>query len=67
GLGLEVTFDAESINNMLACRDFIGYLIEAENDYSKLPKKLTDGRETCEAISDRHKDPSEDQFQPMIS
>ncbi|KAH9327846.1 hypothetical protein KI387_043780 [Taxus chinensis] len=67
GLGPEVTFDAESINNLLACRDFIGYLIEAENDYSKLPEKLTDERETCEAISDRHKDPSQDQLQPMIS
>ncbi|KAH9311141.1 hypothetical protein KI387_026176, partial [Taxus chinensis] len=67
GLGPEVTFDAESINNLLACRDFIGYLIEAENDYSKLPERLIDERETCEAISDRHKDPSEDQLQPMIS
>ncbi|KAH9331755.1 hypothetical protein KI387_003863, partial [Taxus chinensis] len=67
GLGPEVTFDAKSINNLLACRDFIGYLIEAENDYSKLPEKLTDERETCEAISDRHKDPSQDQLQPMIS
>ncbi|KAH9319098.1 hypothetical protein KI387_020867, partial [Taxus chinensis] len=46
GLGPEVTFDAESINNLLACRDFIGYLIEVENDYSKLPEKLTDERET---------------------
>ncbi|KAH9293105.1 hypothetical protein KI387_041692 [Taxus chinensis] len=67
GLGPEVTFDAESINNLLACRDFIGYLIDAENEYSKLPEKLTDERETCEAISDRHKDPSQDQLQPMIS
>ncbi|KAH9308942.1 hypothetical protein KI387_036853, partial [Taxus chinensis] len=50
GLGPEVTFDAESINNMLACRDFIRFLIEAENDYSKLPEKLIDERETCEAI-----------------
>ncbi|KAH9303393.1 hypothetical protein KI387_014976, partial [Taxus chinensis] len=24
GLGPEVTFDTESINNLLACRDFIG-------------------------------------------
>ncbi|KAH9322734.1 hypothetical protein KI387_017373, partial [Taxus chinensis] len=67
GLGPEVTFDVESINNLLACHDFIGYLIEAENDYSKLLEKLTDKRETCEAISDRHKDPSQDQLQPMIS
>ncbi|KAH9326372.1 hypothetical protein KI387_006550, partial [Taxus chinensis] len=50
GLGLEVTFDTESINNLLACRDFIRYLIEAENDYSKLPDKLIDERETCKAI-----------------
>ncbi|KAH9314811.1 hypothetical protein KI387_023438, partial [Taxus chinensis] len=50
GLGPEVTFDAEPINNLLACRDFIGYLIEVENEYSKLPEKLTDERETCEAI-----------------
>ncbi|KAH9298543.1 hypothetical protein KI387_030225, partial [Taxus chinensis] len=50
GLGPEVSFDAKSINNLLVCRDFIGYLIEAENDYSKLPEKLTDERETCEAI-----------------
>ncbi|KAH9327257.1 hypothetical protein KI387_007435, partial [Taxus chinensis] len=53
GMGPEVTFDAESINNLLACRDFIGLLIEAEKDYSKLPEKLIDERETCEAISDR--------------
>ncbi|KAH9297318.1 hypothetical protein KI387_029000, partial [Taxus chinensis] len=50
GLGPEVTFDAESINNLLACRDFIGFLIEAEKEYSKLPEKLIDERETCEAI-----------------
>ncbi|KAH9303345.1 hypothetical protein KI387_014928, partial [Taxus chinensis] len=25
----EVTFEIESINNLLACRDFIGFLIEA--------------------------------------
>ncbi|KAH9331884.1 hypothetical protein KI387_003992, partial [Taxus chinensis] len=67
GLGPKVTFNAESIKNLLACCDFIGYLIEVENDYSKLPEKLTDERETCEAISDRHKDPSQDQLQPMIS
>ncbi|KAH9326394.1 hypothetical protein KI387_006572, partial [Taxus chinensis] len=67
GLGPEVTFDIKSINNLLACRDFIGYLIEAENDYSKLSERLIDERETCEAISDRHKDPSEDQLQPMIN
>ncbi|KAH9297244.1 hypothetical protein KI387_028926, partial [Taxus chinensis] len=67
GLGPEVTFDAESINNLLSCRDFIGYLIEVENDYFKLPERFTDERETCEAISDRHKDPSQDQLQPMIS
>ncbi|KAH9326319.1 hypothetical protein KI387_006497, partial [Taxus chinensis] len=66
GLGLEVTFDAKSINNLLACHDFIGYLIEAENDYSKLSEKLIDEWETYEAINDRHKDPSEDQLQPMI-
>ncbi|KAH9305627.1 hypothetical protein KI387_010031, partial [Taxus chinensis] len=29
GTGPEVTFDIESINNLLACRDFIGSLIEA--------------------------------------
>ncbi|KAH9302142.1 hypothetical protein KI387_013725, partial [Taxus chinensis] len=50
GVGPEVTFDVESINNLLACRDFIGLLIEAEKDYSKLPEKLTDERETFEAI-----------------
>ncbi|KAH9326795.1 hypothetical protein KI387_006973, partial [Taxus chinensis] len=66
-LGPEVMFDAKSISNLLACRDFIGYLIEVENVYSKLPEKLTDEWETCEAISDRHKDPSQDQLQPMIS
>ncbi|KAH9315660.1 hypothetical protein KI387_024287, partial [Taxus chinensis] len=48
GMGPEVTFDAESINNLLACQDFIGLLIEAEKDYSKLPEKLIDERETCE-------------------
>ncbi|KAH9312761.1 hypothetical protein KI387_027796, partial [Taxus chinensis] len=67
GLGPEVTFDAKSINNLLACRDFIGYLIEVEKDYPKLLEKLTDEWETCEAISDRHKDPSQDKLQPMIS
>ncbi|KAH9298056.1 hypothetical protein KI387_029738, partial [Taxus chinensis] len=50
GVGLEVTFNAESINNLLAYRDFIGLLIEAEKDYSNLLEKLTDERETCEAI-----------------
>ncbi|KAH9307247.1 hypothetical protein KI387_035158, partial [Taxus chinensis] len=29
GTGPEVTFEIESINNLLACRDFIGSLIEA--------------------------------------
>ncbi|KAH9296835.1 hypothetical protein KI387_028517, partial [Taxus chinensis] len=48
GTGPEVTFDIESINNLLACRDFIGFLIEAEKDYSKLPEKLIDEWETCE-------------------
>ncbi|KAH9303235.1 hypothetical protein KI387_014818, partial [Taxus chinensis] len=67
GLGPEVTFDAESINNLLAYRDFIRFLIEAEKEYSKLPEKLIDERETCEAISERHKDPSQDQLEPMIS
>ncbi|KAH9294191.1 hypothetical protein KI387_040604 [Taxus chinensis] len=67
GTGPEVTFDTESINNLLACRDFIGFLIEAEKDYSKLPEKLIDERETCEAISDRHKDPSQDQLGPIIN
>jgi hypothetical protein len=67
GTGPEVTFDAESINNLLACRDFIGFLIEAEKDYSKLPEKLIEEQETCEVISDRHKDPSQDQFGPMIT
>ncbi|KAH9314884.1 hypothetical protein KI387_020889, partial [Taxus chinensis] len=65
--GPEVTFDIESINNLLACRDFIGSLIEAGKDYSKVPEKLIDERETCEAISERHQDPSQDQFGPMIS
>ncbi|KAH9308663.1 hypothetical protein KI387_036574, partial [Taxus chinensis] len=67
GLGLEVTFDAESINNLLAYRDFIRFLIEAENEYSKLPEKLTDENETCKAITEQHKDPSHDQLEPMIS
>ncbi|KAH9309264.1 hypothetical protein KI387_037175, partial [Taxus chinensis] len=66
-MGPEVTFDAESINNLLACRDFIGLLIEAEKDYSNLPEKLIDEQETCEAIIDRHKDPSQDQLGPMIN
>ncbi|KAH9326505.1 hypothetical protein KI387_006683, partial [Taxus chinensis] len=48
GMGPEVTFDAESINNLLAYRDFIGLLIEAEKYYSKLLEKLIDERETCE-------------------
>ncbi|KAH9302315.1 hypothetical protein KI387_013898, partial [Taxus chinensis] len=48
GTAPEVTFDSESINNLLACRDFIGFLIEAEKDYSKLPEKLVEERETCE-------------------
>ncbi|KAH9309894.1 hypothetical protein KI387_037805, partial [Taxus chinensis] len=67
GTGPEVTFDTESINNLLACRDFIGFLIEAGKDYSKLPENLIDERETCEVIGERHKDPSQDQFGPMIS
>ncbi|KAH9313058.1 hypothetical protein KI387_028093, partial [Taxus chinensis] len=50
GLGPEVTFDAESINNLLACHDFIGYLIEVENDYSKLSEKIIDEWDTCEDI-----------------
>ncbi|KAH9317136.1 hypothetical protein KI387_018905, partial [Taxus chinensis] len=50
GLGPEVTFDAKSINNLLAYWDFIGFLIEAENEYSKLPEKLTDEWENYEAI-----------------
>ncbi|KAH9324213.1 hypothetical protein KI387_004391, partial [Taxus chinensis] len=66
GLGPEVTFFAESINNLLACQDFIGSLIEAEKDYSKLPKKLIDEQETCEVINEWHKDPSQDQLGPMI-
>ncbi|KAH9324945.1 hypothetical protein KI387_005123, partial [Taxus chinensis] len=65
--GPEVTFDTESINNLLSCSDFIGFLIEAGKYYSKLLEKLIDERETCEAISERHKDPSQDQFGPMIS
>ncbi|KAH9297092.1 hypothetical protein KI387_028774, partial [Taxus chinensis] len=67
GMGPEVTFDAESINNLLACRDFIGLLIEAKKYYSKLLEKLTDERETCEVISDRQKDPSQEQLGPMIN
>ncbi|KAH9331768.1 hypothetical protein KI387_003876, partial [Taxus chinensis] len=67
GMGPEVTFDTKSINNLLACRDFIGFLIESEKDYSKLPEKLISERKTCEAISERHKDPSQDQFGPMIN
>ncbi|KAH9316744.1 hypothetical protein KI387_043982 [Taxus chinensis] len=67
GLGPEVTFDVKSINNLLACQDFIGFLIEAEKEYSKLLEKLIDEQETCEVISERHKDPSQDQLEPMIS
>ncbi|KAH9287445.1 hypothetical protein KI387_031562, partial [Taxus chinensis] len=50
GLGPEATFDTECINNLLACRDFVGYLMEAGNEYFKLPEKLRDERETCEVI-----------------
>ncbi|KAH9316971.1 hypothetical protein KI387_018740, partial [Taxus chinensis] len=42
GLGSEATFDAESINNLLACRDFVGYLMEVGNEYFKLPERLRD-------------------------
>ncbi|KAH9314392.1 hypothetical protein KI387_023019, partial [Taxus chinensis] len=48
GLGPGASFDAESINNLLACRDFVGYLMEAGNEYFKLLEKLRDERETCE-------------------
>lgn len=42
GLMPEVTFDRESINNLLACRNFVKYLIEVGNKYFKLLDRLRD-------------------------
>ncbi|KAH9310035.1 hypothetical protein KI387_037946, partial [Taxus chinensis] len=67
GLESEVTFDAESINNLLAYRDFVGYLMEVGNEYFKLPERLRDERETCEVIGDHTKGPAQDQLQTMVS
>ncbi|KAH9327946.1 hypothetical protein KI387_000054 [Taxus chinensis] len=67
GLGSEATFDAESINNLLACHNFFGYLMEVGNEYFKLPERLRDEQETCEVIGNHTKGPAQDQLQPMIS
>ncbi|KAH9310316.1 hypothetical protein KI387_044721, partial [Taxus chinensis] len=66
GLEPEFTFDTECINNLLACYDFVGYLMEADNEYFKLPEKLKDKQETCEVIGDHTKGPTQDQLQPMV-
>ncbi|KAH9306262.1 hypothetical protein KI387_010666, partial [Taxus chinensis] len=63
GFRSEATFDVESINNLLAYRDFVGYLMEAGNEYFKLPERLRDERETCEVIGDHTKGPAQDQLQ----
>ncbi|KAH9297877.1 hypothetical protein KI387_029559, partial [Taxus chinensis] len=46
GLVSEATFDKESINNLLACHDFVGYLMEAGNEYFKLLERIRDEWET---------------------
>ncbi|KAH9309256.1 hypothetical protein KI387_037167, partial [Taxus chinensis] len=48
GLAPEVTFDRESINNLLACHDFISFLIDACETFTELPDKLKNEKETCE-------------------
>ncbi|KAH9297436.1 hypothetical protein KI387_029118, partial [Taxus chinensis] len=67
GLASEATFDKESINNLLAYCDFIGYLMEVGNEYVKLPKRLRDEWETCEVIRDHTKGPAQDQIQVMVN
>ncbi|KAH9303799.1 hypothetical protein KI387_008203, partial [Taxus chinensis] len=65
GLESEVTFDTESINNLLAYRDFVGYLMEVGNEYFKVPERLRDEGETFEVIGDHTKGPDQDQLQMM--
>ncbi|KAH9321289.1 hypothetical protein KI387_015928, partial [Taxus chinensis] len=48
GLAEEVTFNRESINNLLACRDFIGSLINVNEEYADFPKNIKNEKETCE-------------------
>ncbi|KAH9331325.1 hypothetical protein KI387_003433, partial [Taxus chinensis] len=67
GLAQEVTFDWESINNLLACRDFIGFLIEANREFTDFPDKLKNEKETCEVIHDHFKGPDQYQLQKIFS
>ncbi|KAH9326602.1 hypothetical protein KI387_006780, partial [Taxus chinensis] len=63
GLAPEVTFDRESINNLLAYHDFIGFLIDACEEFTRLPDKLKDEKETCEVIGNHFKGPNHNQLQ----
>ncbi|KAH9303800.1 hypothetical protein KI387_008204, partial [Taxus chinensis] len=65
GLVSEATFDIEFINNLLVYCNFVGYLMEAGNEYFRLSERLRDEWETCEGIGDHTKGPAQDQLQAM--